>query len=101
MAIKRVPSFRALANPNGSCVEAWKTEYRFVGTGYCRPTDGYVTAGKGLQDGDCARQCTDASECHAFANVKGGDLECVLYPEPATSSSMEPSQASVDCYTMA
>ena len=61
LAMKRVHNFRAFAHRNGTCTNLWSEAYTFVGKGWCRPTEGFLQAGHGLQDSDCAQRCTESS----------------------------------------
>ena len=99
LAMKRVHNFRALAHRNGTCTDLWTEAYTFVGKGWCRPTDGFLQAGHGLQDSDCAQRCTESSVCHAFANNHAANGGCVLYPAPANFSGKK--TLTVDCFTKA
>jgi hypothetical protein len=96
MAVKRVRNFAALAHPNGSCTNSWRGRYTLVGEGWCRPTEGFQQAGHGLEDADCAQRCTESLQCNAFANNRGLNGGCVLYPAHATAAS---GLAGIDCFT--
>ena len=82
LAVKR------LSNYAGACAP-WQDKYRAVGGGWCRPVDGFVPAGSGMSDRDCAQACTVSPSCAGFAN--GGipsqaSQSCALYPSTPTSS---------------
>lgn len=96
MTVKRVVDYRQFAYHNGTCKDTWTAHYVFVGQGWCRPTNGFVVAGQGLSNSDCAQRCSQSQTCHAFANVLGPKPGgCVMYPMAANASS---GVAGVDCY---
>ena len=84
------------------CAHAWRSSFRFVGQGWCRPTVGYFRGGYGRADIDCAQACSAAGQrCQSFAldDVSGTNYGvCVLYPHPANESGGIDGSG-VRCYT--
>ena len=88
------------------CAHDWHSEYRLVGTGWCRPTANFSEVGFGRSAIDCAQSCSETSSCHSFAieqEAPGGAHDfggCVLYPGAANSSGGTDS-GGVRCFTKA
>ena len=95
MTVKRLANYSALFDADtGEC--AWRSKYRSVGDGWCRPTAGWVHGSFGARVGDmeCAQRCTEAGNaCRSFANDPARG--CSLYPSVANATSGE---AGVSCY---
>ena len=96
MTVKRIANYAALFDAStGAC--AWRKAYALVGTGWCRPTAGFVAYGVRVSDMECAQRCTEAGEgkCRSFANDPARG--CSLYPSVANTSSGD---AGVKCFNL-
>jgi hypothetical protein len=82
LTTKRLSNFAQACRDGG---EGWRQGVELVGAGWCRPTNGYMTAGVGSAGTtrDCAAACRSWSKCHGFAHT---NASCAMYPETPTHS---------------